>query len=371
VINTIFIYAAFVKKGRFTIGGGEVGNARTINMLKDAGYRVIIIRHRGSKKEWGRFLKITSYPYRMFVGWIDVICTMLFASRKSIAHLSGYAGATIFNEYAIMHIMKFLGYQVIYELRGGGAIGFWKNGSASYKKMFSYLLNNACYVFVQGKENLPLIKSICTTPVYHYANYVEDGFAPETLPTKPSDRVNLLYHGRIERHKHVDMVVETAAFIQKEIPNVYLTIVGSGKPSYVAQIKDKMEQLLKVGSYSFLSGCKHKELPPLLRDKHFYIFPTTHPREGQSNSVTECMSYGIVPIASPQGFNSSTIGDDYLIVDELTAEAYAQRIIGIIKSELFPKYSQQVYNQFQNNYTQEIVSERTLAVYEKIINDML
>lgn len=30
--------------------------------------------------------------------------------------------------------MRGLGYKVAYELRGGGAVGFWKKGSVSYKK---------------------------------------------------------------------------------------------------------------------------------------------------------------------------------------------------------------------------------------------
>lgn len=84
-----------------------------------------------------------------------------------------------------MHIMRCLGYKVVYELRGGGAVGFWKKGSVSYKKMFAYLINNACYVFSQGLENIPMLNDISNTPTFHYANCVEDGFAPKYLPSKP------------------------------------------------------------------------------------------------------------------------------------------------------------------------------------------
>ena len=126
--------------------------------------------------------------------------------------------------------------------------------------------------------------------------------------------------------------------------------------------------MLKEDTYSFLPGCKHEDLPTLLADKHFYIFPSTQIREGQSNSVTESMAYGIIPIASPQGFNRSTIGDDYLIVEELSANAYADRIYEIIKSDKIQHYSQQVFEQFQKNFTQKVVFERTLGIYEKILN---
>ena len=364
--KTIYLYATLPKKGKIPFGGGEVGNMRTIRMLREAGYEVVTMRQRKSHAEWGRFRVIASYPFRLLTGWFDVLFTMLFGSRKGIAHLSGFAGDTIMNEYVIMHIMKFLGYKVIYELRGGGAIISWANGSFPYKRMFRYLLKNACYVFVQGKENIPLIESICKTPVYHYANCVEDGFAPAVLPSKPKDKINLLFYGRCEENKHVDMIVEAAAMVQKKIPNVYLTVVGNGRPPYINMIKTKMKELLNENTYTYLPGCKHEGLPALLTDKHFYIFPSTQPREGQSNSVTECMSYGIIPIASPQGFNRSTIGDDTLIVEKLDVHEYANRIIKILNAGEFPKYSKQVFLQFQNNFTQKVVFERTLKVYREI-----
>lgn len=363
--KTIYMYATLPKKGEAPFGGGEVGNIRTIRMFREAGYNVVTMRQRKAKAEWGRKTQLASYPFRLLTGWLDVIFTMLFGSRKGIAHLSGFAGVTIMNEYIIMRIMKWLGYKVVYELRGGGTIGFWENGSNSYKKMFKYLLDSACYVFVQGKENIPFVESICKTPVYHYANCVEDGFAPDALLSKPTNRINLLFYGRCEDSKHVDLIVEATAMVQKQVSNVYLTIVGNGRSDYLDMVKSRMKMLLKEGTYSFLPGCKHEELPLLLTDKHFYIFPSTQVREGQSNSVTESMAYGIIPIASPQGFNRSTIGDDYLIVEELNAYAYADRIIEIIKNGMVLHYSRQVFERFQKNFTQKVVFEHALETYKK------
>lgn len=365
------MYATLSKKGETPFGGGEVGNMRTIRMLQEGGYKVVTMRQRKAKAEWGRWQTILSYPFRLLAGWTDVFFKMLFGTRKGIAHLSGFAGKTIFNEYVIMHIMKMLGYNVVYELRGGGAISFWENGSSSYKKMFSNLLNSACHVFVQGKENIPLVESICKTPVYHYANCVEDGFAPSELPDKPKDRINLLFYGRCEESKHVDMIVEAAAIVQKEVPNVTLTIVGNGQPTYIDMIQSKMKELLMEDSYTYHPGCKHDNLPTLLQDKHFYIFPSTQPREGQSNSVTECMSYGIIPIASQQGFNRSTIGDDMLIVDELNAEAYAGRICQIVTEGKMMFYSDYVFKHFNENFTEERVFTKTLAEYKKIFETIV
>ena len=364
------MYATLPQKGSVPFGGGEVGNVRTVRMLEKGGYKVVKIRQRKANSEWGRFRVLFSYPFRLFLGWLDVLFKMLLGNRKGTAHLSGFAGITIFNEYVIMHIMKLLGYKVVYELRGGGAVDFWENGSFLYKKMFRYLLRGACYVFVQGKENIPLVESICKTPVYHYANCVEDDFAPAELPSKPNDCINLLFYGRCEENKHVDLIIEVASLVQKEITNTNLTIIGNGQLAYIEKIKSKMAESLRKGSFFYIQGCKHDKLPSFLKDKHFYIFPSTQPREGQSNSVTECMSFGIIPIASPQGFNRSTIGDEELIVKDLDPCEYANRILKIIKGGMLNTYASKVYVKFKNNYTQSVVFDKTLAIYSKITNEI-
>ena len=130
-----------------------------------------------------------------------------------------------------------------------------------------------------------------------------------------------------------------------------------------------MKADLTEGSFQLLPGCGHDELKNKLADKHFYIFPSEQPREGQSNAVTEVMAFGIIPIASPQGFNRSTIGDDQLIVDELTPEAYADRIAYIIRRGEIDYYSQYVRSRFINNYTERVVFERIQKEYAKIFND--
>ena len=365
--KTIYMYASLPKNEKIPFGGGEIGNLRTLNMLRNAGYNVITIRHRKASVVWGRIRILFTYPFRILLGWSDTFLKLLFASRRSIVHFSAFAGKTIFNEYVLMHIMKMLGYKVVYELRGGGAVEFWEEGSLAYRKMFGYLLNNACCVFVQGKENIPLIESISETPVYHYANYVENGFAPKVKPKKPINKIKLIFYGRCEEDKHVDLIVKAASLVQKEIPNVHLTIVGDGRQSYIDMIKEMMQTMLIENSYSYLPNCRHSDLPSLLFDKHFYIFPTTQPREGQSNSITECMSFGIVPIASPQGFNRSTIGDDNLIINKLEPKLYADKILEIIQKGKFEFFSYQVYNRFCENFTEDIVKTRALNQYKIIM----
>lgn len=367
-MRKVFFYGSLPKEGESPYGGGEVGNMRTVKMLEAAGYSVFLIRKNGSKSSWGKIHTLSAYPFRMIEGLVKVFSSLLFANRKSVVHLSGFAGVTILNEYLIMQIIKLLRFPMVYELRGGGAVQFYDEGSFLYKKLFIALVRKADYVFTQGEENIPLLNRICKTPVYHYANCVEEGFAPSSCPSKPNDRINLLFYGRLEEDKHIDLVVDAAAIVQKEISNVFLTIVGNGKDSYIKYITEKMEKGLIAGSYSLQPGVLHDDLPALLLEQHFFFFPSTQIREGQSNSVTESMSFGIVPVASPQGFNRSTIGANELIVEQLDPQSYADVVLRIVRDKSYLKYSQAMYERYSEYFSQKQVFERTLKVYDTLFS---
>lgn len=367
-MKKIIFYGSLPREGESPYGGGEVGNMRTVKMLESAGYSVSLIRKYRSKSNWGKIRTLSVYPFRMIEGLFKVFFSLLFANRKSFFHLSGFAGVTIFNEYLIMRIVRILRFPMIYELRGGGAEKFYNEGSFFYKKMFESLVKNADIVFTQGKENIPLLNKISKTPVYHYANCVEDGFAPSSCPSKLNDRVNILFYGRIEENKHIDLIVDAVAIIQKEISNVFLTIVGNGNESYIKYISEKMSKGLIPGSFSLQPGFQHKDLPSLLLNQHFYMLPSTQVREGQSNAVTESMSFGLVPIASPQGFNRSTIGMDELIVDHLDPQGYADVVLRIIGDNSFSIYSKAMYDRYCEKFSQKKVFERTLKVYESLFS---
>lgn len=367
--NTIFFTGTLPKKGEAPFGGGEIGNLRTIRMLESFGYKVKIVRRRrsGVKDSWLK--KRLAYPFKLLANNIEWFVTLLFGSRRNgLAHISGFYGDTIYVETLQVFIAKTLGYKIVYELRGGGATNYYEHGGKLYRKQFQYIVTSADYLLSQGKENEPLLRTLCSTPVFYYPNCVSQDFYPKELLAKPINCINLLFFGRIETAKNPLMIVETAGLLQKRFENVKLTMIGNGQKDLLEQVRAKMEESLEENSFVLLPGREHDELQAIMSDQHFYIFPSVQPREGQSNAVTEVMSYGIIPIASPQGFNRSTIGDDNLIVDSLTADAYAGRIASIVSNGEIMHYSEFVRKRFLENYTEGVVFENTRKEYEKMFN---
>ena len=367
-MKTVYFTGSLPHHGQPPVGGGEVGNLRTVRMLESFGYNVSVIRRLRSNAGDSKFKRILSYPLRFAWNIICLFFVLLLGKRKgNVVHISGFAGVTIFIETMQMGVAKMFGYKTIYELRGGGIVDFYDRGGGWYKKQFRFLVKKADYIFSQGRENEVLLKSICNTPVFYYPNCVQDGFYPKEMPDKRKDKICLLFFGRIEKEKNPMLIVQIASILQKRFDNINLTMIGNGQEEMLKAVRLAMEEYLTKDSFTLLPGCDHDELRKKIADKHFYVFPSEQPREGQSNAVTEAMSLGIIPIASPQGFNRSTIGEEYLIVDEMCAEIYAQRIASIIDDGKLDFYSKLVRERFLENYTENIVFEKAKAEYSKIL----
>jgi len=364
----VYFIGTLPAKGKTPFGGGEVGNLRTVRMLESFGYRVRTIRRYRSQASETRLQVWVMYPLRFLANVLACFTVLLLGKRRgSVVHVSGFYGPTIPIETVQVFLAKSLGYRLVYEMRGGGAQHYYENLRNGYRWQFRRIVRKADGILSQGKENEALLKSLCDTPVYHYPNAVSADFYPALRPEKPADRVNLLFYGRIEVEKNPLLIVEAASLLQRQFDNVTLTLIGSGQRELTARLREKMEAELAPGSFRFEPGCAHEALPPLLADKHFYLFPSRQLREGQSNALTEAMSFGIVPIASPQGFNRSTVGDDALIVETLSAEAYAEAVARILREGAFERYSEQVYARFCDLFTEEAVFARMRKVYDEIL----
>lgn len=368
MILTVYFFGSLPNGVEPYYGGGEIGNQRTVNMLRGFGYKVRVVKKLRCKLTASQFVKLITYPFRAAIGVGAFLGLLLFGSRKAIVHISGFYGPTIFFEYILAEAANLLGYKIIYEMRGGGAEAYHNSGSAIYRLCFARIVRKARVIFSQGVENESLLHSVSDTPIFYYPNFVEDGYLPSDLPQKPENVINLIYFGRIETQKNVKLIVEAAAILQKKT-DISLTIIGKGQHGYVGEVIRQMEQTLKPGTYTFISGYARIGIRNILLDKHFLIYPSTLAREGQSNSITESMSCGVVPISSPQGFSRTVVGSYRLIVNELSAQAYADRVLEILSDSSFNDLSQFVYERIKSNYTQAVIETKLREQYEMLVND--
>ena len=64
------------------------------------------------------------------------------------------------------------------------------------------------------------------------------------------------------------------------------------------------------------------------------------------------MAFGVVPIVSNAGFNESICGDMRLVVNDLSPQAFAQRIMDIEQEGVWQELSQFVYKRVIDRFTE-------------------
>ena len=377
----IYFFANFGDWSRQPYGGGEIGNRRTLGMMRRAGYDVHLIEKYNRVYKHTRTDVFFIFP---LMAWdiIKFFCFLLFGRRKnSLVHIVGFYGTTIYFESILVGISHLLGYRTIYEMRGGGALFHYHNGSERYRRWFAATIRLADYIFSQGQENKPLIDSIDQGKrFFYYPNCVMRDFCPDTYPNKPNNRINLLYFGRVAKQKNVDVVVDAFNILAAKYSNIYLDIVGNcTEPAYAEEIRRQISASEFANRITMHSACSHDKLKEHLADKHFYFFATTEPREGHSNALTEAMAWGLIPVATDMGFNRAIIGNDSLIVgrhegisdQQVNPVSFASVITQIIDAGKIQQLSMQAYQRIQDNYTEEVVYNRLINEYASLFHSTL
>ena len=179
----------------------------------------------------------------------------------------------------------------------------------------------------------------------------------------------MLYFGRISETKNIDIILKAMSILHDKYKNTTLSIVGDYvDENYYNSLTKYVTSNGLSSCVSFYPACNHNKLKEYLKDKHFFLFPTTEHREGHSNAMTEAMAWGLIPIATSQGFSKSVVANNELIVNELTSSAFANCVSKIIDSKMINKYSIGVYRRVLENYSSEIVQQKFKNKYDELFD---
>ena len=279
--------------------------------------------------------------------------------KNTSVHIVGFYTKIAEFERLLMNIAHFCGNKVIYELRNGSMVLTYKEGNEAYRNIMKDLLLKPEIVLCQGQEYVDFIKEKWGVERSYYPNYIMDDFVKPNILSRPHP-VKLIYFGRVTESKNIDVVIRTLSLIRNEGIEAVLEIIGGYNEEYKKTL-DFVASEEGVYEYVTFYGRKSFDfIAEKLRQSHYFVFPSTEKQEGHSNSLTEAMGCGVVPIVSTAGFNASICGNPDLIVDNVKAEFFAKRIIDIEKSGRWKQYSEYVYNRIINNYTQHIVSQNLI-----------
>jgi len=355
--TNILFYGPLWFKNKNRIGGSETGNKRTVQILTKLGFNIILLNKPYFR---GGLVQSLMYPFKLIFTYLELLW-QLSTKKVDSFHLSAYYFYLIYMECVFILTCKLFKVKTIYELRAGGVEMAYNKGSFLYRYIFRLAVKKSDIVLCQGTESIRFIKSITGVDSGYYPNYVmDDVFIPYSVTTRESSGIiQLVYFGRIVPSKNIEFILEICDHLQKKGVSFHMQIIGdtNGNDAYL----DKLEALISkygiTGSVEISAGLPSEQLFSVLLKKHFFIFPSIEIREGHSNSLTEAMSRGVVPIVSTAGFNRSIVGDDDLVIETYDSLLYADKIENIWTSDKWTEMSLSSYEVIGRSFTESAVTQ--------------
>jgi glycosyltransferase involved in cell wall biosynthesis len=361
--GTVIFYGSIGAKKKDIIGGGESGNRKTVAILKELQFNVIIVEKPYPLKT--PVLRNIIYPFQLFLSIIHFCVLLIKTKGKKSSHIIGFYNYLIYFEYLLVILSRCLRVNPVYEIRAGGMIEAYKSGTFIYRMFFKATIKNSNKVLCQGKEYVSFLNTLTVNKFYYYPNYVlnEDLDNYNSNLRELENDIRLVYFGRITPSKNIEFIIEICHILRNKNIGFSLEIIGGGEIGYRNSLIKLIDNYNLANYIKITPPTAHKQLVEILKQKHFFIFPTVEKREGHSNSLTEAMSVGVVPIASDIGFNSSVISEKQLIVERFDPELYAKKVLQIWNDKSWPSFSIDVYNNVCRNFTENIVSKTIFEVH--------
>ena len=334
------------------LGGGEKGCRRTREILTGAGYNLITV----DKPVMGKGAK--QYMLMAIKAYLRIIKSLL-ANKNALLYVVGFYEKNVYLEWLILSTGKFLHHKTIYEARNGRLIKAYADYGKQYKHFMDSIIEKADVIFAQGLEYIDFIKQSFGKQAIYTPNYVLNRSLLPYEGDRPFETIKLLYFGRVSESKNIDVVLKVAGELEKRGYRAETTIIGGYQKDYKKKL-DELAEKLKLNSVRFLGQQQFEVIRDELQRAHFFIFPSQEKMEGHSNSLTEAMTFGVVPVVSTAGFNASIVSKSELVVTDIDYKKYADVAERIVKDGTWREYSQYVYDRVKENYTEDRIRENIL-----------
>lgn len=348
----------------FKNGGAEAGCRKTKEILEKAGYNLLLVE-KPAKKTASK-VDTLILIFKLFVVWLKLMNIFLI-NRKSVLHIAGFYREQAYFEWFIIKTAQIFGVKTIYEIRNGGMIETFHEGSARYKQFLKSIFRSSTLILCQGYDYVIFLREYLKKESVYYPNYIMDNFITKNENNRENKQiVNLIYFGRVVPDKNIELIIDICNALKINNFPFVLDIIGGYEDSYHELLTKKIQHQRLEKEVIFHGRKDFKEIYNYLKSSHFFVFPSKEKREGHSNSLTEAMGCGVVPIVSIAGFNRSIVDDESLVVPSFSALEFANRIVSIWNEDQWKIKSSEVYDRIVENYTESVVKKSLLKAYSNL-----
>ena len=196
-------------------------------------------------------------------------------------------------------------------------------------------------------------------------------FRPCDVPK--DERPTIIFVGKIERNKGVDLLVEAACRIAPQIPNLQVCLVGRGN----AELTSQLQRRARVAGYpallQFVGFVDHGQLPQHLSRSHVFAAPSEY--EGGPGFVyLEAMACGL-PVIACSGSGASEVvvpEENGLLVPPRDVDALVEALLRLLKqADLRHEIGQQARDYVVREADRELCLRRLESFYTSVGNKQL
>ncbi len=179
-----------------------------------------------------------------------------------------------------------------------------------------------------------------------------------------NETLNVLFFGRIEKYKGLDVLVEAFEKIKKENLSIKLIIAGRGEIDSI--LKEKINKLEIEFKNCWVS---REELCSLLQWCHILVCP--YKQGTQSGIINTSLAYGIPVIATNIGSFSEFVkdGETGFLIPPNNSQILAQKIQFFYENKnKIIEFSKKILK-FSNNFLWEKIVQKAIKLYNEYFND--
>jgi glycosyltransferase involved in cell wall biosynthesis len=173
--------------------------------------------------------------------------------------------------------------------------------------------------------------------------------------------------GNIRPVKGIDILVQTAAIVVRQIPNALFLVIGKNSdPEYMQKVKAEIERLGVSWNVRFWG--ESEEVVSLLRQSNVFFLPSRS--EGFSNALIEAMACCLPCVATNVGGNAEAVSDGksgYLTNSE-DAEGAAARILTLLRDDYAAREMGVAGRKIvERRFTADTMIEQLVGHYERLL----
>ena len=149
-------------------------------------------------------------------------------------------------------------------------------------------------------------------------------FSPNVSETGPG--LKILTVARLIERKGIEYLIDAVSKLKLRIPELSLTVVGSGNLKSV--LEEQAKEKMNSDSIRFLGEIPHNELAAIYSSHDIFVLPSLN--EGMSNALLEAMASGLPIITTFTGGSKELLNGNAVLIEKGSSESILEALNAIV-----------------------------------------